>query len=90
MKACCKSLGNITIPGATFLCGLTREPRTSREQYVLQVSTRWGVAFEIALYNRDQMTGAMSGGSEADAEAAFSQNFLPDAYELLNVYKLYD
>ena len=29
-------------------------------------------------------------GAKSEVERAFQQKFIPDAYELINVYKLYD
>ena len=36
------------------------------------------------------MATAMANGEAASLERAFRQVFTPDAYELINVYKLYD
>jgi len=35
------------------------------------------------------MSSAMYDGKEADFERAFEHEFVPDNYELINVYKLY-
>ena len=85
-----KKLGNVSVPGAVFVCALAREPNTQREQYVIQISSRWGINFELALFNRDQMLSVMDGTEESNLERAFNQSFCPDSYELINVYKLYN
>lgn len=36
------------------------------------------------------MAGSMAEGDLAGLERAFSQKFVPDSYELINIYKLYD
>ena len=36
------------------------------------------------------MLSVMDGTEESNLERAFSQNFCPDSYELMNVYKLYN
>ena len=36
------------------------------------------------------MLSVMDGTDESNLERAFSQNFCPDSYELMNVYKLYN
>ena len=90
MKITTQQVGNLTVPSAEFVSGLAREQTTQREQYVMLITSRWGIAFEVALFNREQMSTAMTGGAEGDLERAFSQTFEPDSYELINVYKLYD
>ena len=56
----------------------------------MQVASRWGVLFELALYNRSQMSSALYEGREKEFERAFEHEFIPDTYELINVYKLYE
>ena len=53
IKIALKQLGNVSVPGTSFVCGLARDSMTQRDQYIIQVSSRWGIAFEIALYNRE-------------------------------------
>ena len=36
------------------------------------------------------MAGSMAESQLAELERAFSQSIVPDSYELINVYKLYD
>lgn len=91
MKLCKADIGNQSVPGVTFVsAGLAIEGKTQREQYIIQVTSRWGLAFEIALYNNKQMVKSMADGDEAVLERAFAQKFVPDSWELINVYKLYD
>ena len=59
MQICKKSLGNVSVPGASFYCGLSREARTQREQYIVQITSRWGVIFEIAFFNKVQMAASI-------------------------------
>ena len=53
IKIALKQLGNVSVPGTAFVCGLARDSMTQRDQYIIQVTSRWGIAFEIALYNRE-------------------------------------
>ena len=84
-----KQSGNVSVPGFKWVSGLSREPITQRSQYVVQIASRWGICFELALYSKDQMSSAMFEGKEADFERAFEHDFSPDSYELINIYKLY-
>jgi hypothetical protein len=52
IKIALKSLGNVSVPGSDFVCGLARCAYTQRDQYIIQVSSRWGIFFEIALFNQ--------------------------------------
>jgi hypothetical protein len=53
MKLCKQNLGHLSVPGVFFVAGLSREVRTQREQYVLLITSRWGIAFEVAIFNKD-------------------------------------
>lgn len=81
-KLCVKEAGNVSVPGVSVASC------TPTGDYVIQVTSRWGLLFEILLYNTTM--------AALDPEVAALEPVLgpgiraPDAYRLLNVYKLYD
>lgn len=89
MKIAQASLGNVSVPGAICIGDEPTEHRLGGPQYIIHVFSRWGLAFEVALFHDpnvvvDPKLQAKQGAPEEDLES------LPNAYELTNVFKLFE
>ena len=73
-----KTTGNVSVPAASFAS------KTSEGSYVIHVTSRWGLLFEILLY-----TAGTEGVGDDIGRAVGAETTAPDSYRLLNVYKLY-